>query len=225
MSTLPGSPQILRGALVTLEDNGKVRSTIAFQYNPDTLQRSLKAQSIGGEYGQPLELYGPPVETISFDAEIDATDQLAAGQKLAVDHGIHPTLAALEMLLYPRSAQVTQNNLSAQGGAFILATPVPLTVLVWGPSRVLPVRLDSLAIKEEAFDAWLNPIRATVQLSLRVLNYIDLGQNSQAGAIFLTHQIKKEWLADDYASNVAQSGGSGTLSVTFPNSKGQRNTP
>ena len=80
MSTLPGMPQILRGALVTLESSGKVRSTIAFQYNPDTLQRSLMAQSIGGEFNEPLELFGPPAETISFDAEIDATDQLAAGQ-------------------------------------------------------------------------------------------------------------------------------------------------
>ena len=139
-----------------------------------------------------------------------------------MDNGIHPILAALELLLYPKSSQVSRNSQSAQGEAFILSTAVPLTVLVWGASRVVPVRLDSLTIKEEAFDAWLNPIRATVQLSLRVRNYLDLGLNSQAGAIFMTHQIKKEGLANDYQSNLAKDGGNSTLSVTYPNSKGER---
>ena len=50
----------------------------------------------------------------------------------------------------------------------------PLTLFVWGPQRVLPVRLTELSVTEEAFDPQLNPIRAKVSLGLRVLTYNDL---------------------------------------------------
>jgi len=42
-------------------------------------------------------------------------------------------------------------------------------LFVWGPGRVLPVRLTGLAVREQEFDILLNPIRAEVDLSLEVL--------------------------------------------------------
>ena len=52
---------------------------VVFQYNPDTVTRTIQPRAIGGEPGDRLEvlrLTGPPHETIKFDAEIDAADQL-----------------------------------------------------------------------------------------------------------------------------------------------------
>ncbi len=222
MSTLPGSPRVLKGALVTLTETGETHSTISFQYNPDTLQRVLKARMTGGTSGQPVELFGPPTETITFDADLDANDQPATGQQNEADDGIHPALAALELLLYPSSAQITQiNDDSKKGVVAIRPVQVPLTLLVWGRSRVLPVRLDSLTIKEESFDADLNPLRASVRITLQVLSYLDLGLNSQGGSQFMSHQRQKESLARDYASgNVDSNNGNSTLSVAFPSAKG-----
>jgi hypothetical protein len=99
------------------------------------------------------------------------------------------------------------------GSAAIIPPEEPLTLLVWGPSRVLPVELTSLTITEEEFDTSLNPIRARVQLQLQVLSYLDLGPDSRGGALFMTHQVQKEALAR--ANNVAGSL-STILSVLFP---------
>ena len=41
-----------------------------------------------------------------MSVELDATDQLEAVNPLAVASGLHPTLAALELLLYPPSTQL-----------------------------------------------------------------------------------------------------------------------
>lgn len=218
MSTLPASPRVRKGALVTLDANGDPQTVIAFQYNPETLNRTLKAQSVGGEHGQPLHLFGPPIETISFTAEIDATDQLADAQDLALQYGIHPTLAALELLLYPESEQVLRDGtLADQGFIGTLPPEAPLTLLVWGQVRVVPVRLDELTITEEQFDERLNPIHAKVQMSLRVLTYLDLGLDSQGGSRFMAHQLTKESLASAYSnSNSAET--NNILSVLFPDS-------
>ena len=58
----------------------------------------------------------------------------------------------------------------------------PLTVLVLGRSRVLPVRITEFSVTEEAFDASLNPIRAKVSVGVRVLTVDDLGFSHQGGA-------------------------------------------
>jgi hypothetical protein len=60
---------------------------------------------------------------------------------------------------------------------------------------VLPVRLSELSITEEAFDARLNPLRAKVSLSMRVLSVDDLGFDTKGGALYLMYQQAKERLA------------------------------
>ena len=49
MTTFPGSPRVLKGALVAVDPTIPIPSVIIFQYNPDTLTRSLKPRSPGGE--------------------------------------------------------------------------------------------------------------------------------------------------------------------------------
>lgn len=198
MLTFPGSPRLQKGAIIGVDKFNPLASIIVFQYNPDTLTRTLTAQTVGGEAnrGEALRLKGPPQETIKLDIEIDATDQLEKANPVAVSMGIHPTLASLEMLLYPKSAVMIANEVLAAAGMIEIIPPeAPLTLLVWGPARVLPVRLTEFSITEEAFDTLLNPIRAKVSLGMRVLNYQDLGLASVGGALFMVHQIAKEVMA------------------------------
>jgi hypothetical protein len=117
-------------------------------------------------------------------------------QAPATSVGIYPTLAALEMLLYPKTAAVIANDvLSAIGTIEVIPATGPMTLFVWGPQRVLPVRITSLSITEEAHDTILNPIRAKVELSLTVLSYQDLPLLSPGNVLFLAHHIAKEVMA------------------------------
>jgi hypothetical protein len=198
MSTFPGSPRVLRGALVGLDPLDPLASVIAFQYNPDTLTRTLQPRAGGddGDRSEATKLKGPPVETIRVEVEIDATDQLEKGDASAVSVGVHPQLAALEMLVYPKSALVIANTvLLAAGTIEVIPPEAPLTLFVWGPKRILPVRLTELTVTEEAHDAALNPIRAKVALGMRVLSYDDLPLENPGYALFLAHQVAKEALA------------------------------
>jgi hypothetical protein len=128
---------------------------------------------------------------------VDATDQLAVGDPVAGSLGIAPQLASLEMMLYPASALVIANEALALAGLVEVVPPeAPLALLVWGPSRVLPVRLTDISIAEEAYDPSLNPVQAKVTVGLRVLSYDDLGLVSVGGGLFMAHQLAKEVMAN-----------------------------
>jgi hypothetical protein len=208
MSTFPGSPQILKGAIIGLDPLKPTASVIVFQYNPDTMTRRVDARSTGGgdnvDRSEAFRLTGPPKETITVSVEIDATDQLEQANPIALASGVHPTLAALEMLLYPKSALTIANTALAQlGNLEIIPPEAPLTLFFWGPARVVPVRITSLSITEEAFDTLLNPIRAKVDLSLQVLSYFDLKLTTPGYQLFLAHHIAKEVLANVNVANSA----------------------
>jgi len=199
MTTFPNSPKLLKGAILGIDLPNPLASVIVFQYNPETLTRTLEAQAVGGEgadRSEALRLKGAPVENITVAVEIDATDQLEKGEGTAVSMGVYPQLSALEMLIYPKSALVLANTaLLAIGAIEIIPPTAPLTLFVWGPKRVLPVRLTSFSITEEAYDANLNPIRARVSLGLRVLSYNDLPITHPGYSLFLAHQVVKEAMA------------------------------
>jgi hypothetical protein len=209
VSTFPGSPRLLKGAIIGMDPGKPLASVVVFQYNPDTLTRRIDARSTGGgdnvDRAEAFRLTGPPKETITLSVEIDATDQLEQANPLAVASGIHPTLAALEMLLYPTSALTIANTALALAGSLEIIPPeAPLTLFFWGPARVLPVRITSLSITEEAYDTLLNPIRAKVDLSLQVLSYFDLKVTNPGYQLFLAHHIAKEVLAITNVANSAQ---------------------
>jgi hypothetical protein len=193
------SPILLKGAIVSLDPNlGIPQGIITFQYNPDEVTRSLMPQSVGDEPDRTeiLRLKGPPIETIKCTVEIDATDQLAAGDPSTLTFGIQPQLSALELLVYPSSAVLIANEvLSFLGTIEILPMESALTLFVWNKTRVTPVRITELSVTEEAFDPQLNPIRAKVQLGMRVLNVNDVGFLTPAGALYMVYQVEKEALA------------------------------
>src|ERR1700747_1639642 len=108
MSSLPISPRLVKGGIVTMDpDTSAVQSVIALQYNPDSLSRTLQIQAVQGAQDgtrvDALRLRGPAVETIKVDAELDAADQLEQPNQLPITArlGLHPQLAQLEMLVNP----------------------------------------------------------------------------------------------------------------------------
>ncbi|HKH50003.1 MAG TPA: hypothetical protein VKM72_35570 [Thermoanaerobaculia bacterium] len=209
MTSFPGSPRLMKGALVGLDILNPLASVIVFQYNPDTMTRRLQAQTLGGGEGDRTEAYrlkGAPIENISLDIEIDATDQLEKGDGLAGSVGIYPQLSSLEMLIYPKSALVITNTALLLAGTIEVIPPVaPFTLFVWGPQRVLPVRISDFSITEEAYDPNLNPIRAKVSLGLRVLSYNDFSVTHPGYYVFLAHQVVKETMAVIGSLNAAGS--------------------
>src|SRR5215210_1046137 len=222
MTTFPGSPKFLKGAIVGVDLFNPLASVILFQYNPDTLTRSVgtqqgaQPQTAGAtpNRNEVLRLKGPPNETISLQIEIDATDQLEKADPVATTLGVYPALASLEMLLYPKAALMIANEILAEFGVIeIIAPEAPLTLFVWGPKRVLPVRISSFNINEQFFDTKLNPIRASVSLNMQVLNYQDLGLASVGGALFMAHQVTKEVMATIGGLSNVSSLGSSTLGI------------
>lgn len=198
MTSFPRSPRLLKGALVAYDLPDTTPKVIVFQYNPETLSRSLQAQTSGSEQGHagPVRFKGAPVETITLEIAIDATDDLETARTEAVECGIHSRLAALEMLLYPPSNVVLANLKSMSLGVLEVIPPMaPFVLFVYGRKRILPVQITSFQVTEEAHDVNLNPIRAQVNLGLRVLSYSDLLPDHPGHAVFLAHQIAKEALA------------------------------
>lgn len=198
MTTFPNSPRILKAALVSIDFPDQTPVVIVFQYNPGTLSRTLQAQTTSTEANRAssVRFTGAPVETLNLEADIDAADQLEKEQPNAIQMGIHPQLAALELLIYPPSATVTSNlGLLNAGLIEIMPAMAPFTLFVYGPKRILPVQVTGFSVSEEAHDVNLNPIRAKVSLSLRVLSYNDLPSDHPGHAMFMSHQVVKETMA------------------------------
>ncbi len=197
--------RINKGAIVSIDPNTAVPTVIMFQYNPTQLTRNISPQMSDGEgndRAEPLRLKGAPIETMQLEIEIDATDQLNNGDQQASSLGIYPQLSALEILVYPKSSLVTTNTvLLAAGTIEILPTVAPLTLLVWGVKRVLPVKINDFSITEEMHDINLNPIQAKVNLNLRVLTYNDLSITNPGYYLYLGNQVLKETFASINTAN------------------------
>jgi hypothetical protein len=219
MSASPISPRLVKGGIVTMDpDTSVVQSVIALQYNPDSLSRTLQIQAVaGGQDGvrvDALRLRGPAVETIKLEAELDAIDQLEFPKQFptAVQLGLHPQLAQLEMLVNPTVETLTQDDSMASSGSLeIIPLEQPLTLFVWSRNRVVPVRLTEFSITEEAFDPNLNPIRAKVSLGLRVLSVDDLGFDTPGGHMYMAYLSNKQKMASQVANAAISVLGLGAL--------------
>jgi hypothetical protein len=189
----------LKGALVTVDpSSGATLTTIAFQYNPDELTRKLTPMPVDADDPEKrllaLRYKGAPRETITLKIEIDAIDKLGSSDTKSLSDGIYPQLSALELLVYPQSAQVIKiDDLAKQGSTEIVSGyDAPFTLFVWGPRRVVPVQPTSFDITEQQFDPNLNPIRAKVTLALKVLSYSDLAPSHPGYSLFLAYQKGRE---------------------------------
>lgn len=195
MTTFPGSPRILKGAIVGIDIFNPVSSVAVFQYNPEQISRSVTPSysEAGGGRAEPLRLQGPPAETISANLQMDLIDQMEQGKAGPLSGGLTGYLAALEMLVYPKTLLVAANQILMATGTMEVIPPVaPMTLFIYGWKRVVPVKIESLSITETAHDPSLNPIRADVALSMKVLTYNDLSVTHPGYWAFMAHQVIKE---------------------------------
>jgi len=200
MSAFPGSPKLLKGALIQFSAPllVPVPNLIMFQYNPETLTRSLTPWSPPpppvptapgqtlprqpGQAGQEVNARAQPYdpeESFSVVLELDATDALEFPEEhpIAVATGVADRIAALEMLLYPsegstlgRAVATVGATLGGRLGKEVLeCKTVPVVLFFWGPGRIVPVRIKEFSVDEQAFSPLLYPIRATVTVGMEVL--------------------------------------------------------
>jgi hypothetical protein len=203
-SDFPRTPKLLKGflAVYASQSAGTQPKFITFQYNPDQLSRTLASRAaprdpgnVGVAREDVLRVAGSPVENINLSVVMDAADQLEEpdSNRPAVEHGLHPALAVLELLLYQPQAAAQQAGQTA-----VYRADLPLTLLYWGKSRVVPVLLTNFSVTEEAFDPDLNPIRARVELGMRVLTDVELQDGSVGSDAYLGYRRQKNNLAGLY---------------------------
>jgi hypothetical protein len=157
---------------------GIVPTPVPFQYNPSEVTRVLRPQA-GTSGGSGLRVAGPPTETYTVKLELDALD--APDKPLTGTLGVGPLLATLESMLEPGGGG-TSGLVGAvagllAGGGSPTAVPVPtlpLVILAWSIQRMVPVRIETYTAHETGFDATLQPVQATVDLSLTVLRPSDV---------------------------------------------------
>lgn len=195
MPDFPGRPILLKGALVVFEIPIPVPTNIiVFQYNPETMTRKISqpaggSQAGGGGSANPCSTAGDtrnnlllPTESYQLAVELDAADQMELNDQVTNAVGLHPALAALEMLMYPPPVEVLLNKALAEfGSAFVSSPQVPIVLFVWGAPRVVPVIVNSVTITESAYDQLLNPIQAKVDLEMRSMSDSEL---RNAGVLF-----------------------------------------
>ena len=214
-SDFSNRPKLLKGALVVYESQqlGTTPKVLVFQYNPDSVKRTIEKRAVeqkGG--GQPskedlLRASGPPAESIQLGVTLNAIDQLAEPNenRTTVENGLYPILSVLEMLLYPPTAMVQQIDAQAGAGEVqVSPAELPLVLLVWGKSRAVPVMLNNFSITEEEFDVNLNPIRAKVDLTMKVLTYLELKKDTVGYDSYISYQRQKEQHAQRYQANAGQ---------------------
>jgi hypothetical protein len=174
---------LLKGALVQLYEDVvgvALPNIVLFQYNPtkvshtitpwnpqevDQTQRGAQAPMV-----QPFD----PKETFQLELELDATDDLEAAHPIAISAGVGDRLAAFKKLTYPSQGLfgdlVRNATALAGGGTCKVERPtVPIVLFVWGPGRILPVRVTSFSVEETLHSPTLHPLHATISLGLEVL--------------------------------------------------------
>jgi hypothetical protein len=180
-----------------------VPNAIVFQINPETLTHTWTEASAPKSASDPKETVrtdplaasGLPGETFGFTLSLDSNEEIAAADvnpvagALAQASGVYTRLSALEMLQFPNlpgsggllgsvSASISAAGLgvstSSASAQLVPQSEVPLVLFVWGPERILPVRVTALTVTEKLYDSALNPIHADAQITLRVLTPDDL---------------------------------------------------
>ena len=217
-----GPNRLMKGVFVEIQSQifGPKPNIVPFQFNPDSLTRTINTRSsynesgeegMQGKTGASRDLKGAfmPAESMSMTLRLDATDKLNEGNLIARTTGIQPALSALELMMYPRT-EPTLQSLPTQGKKHLYdpLRLLPLILFIMGPLRVLPVKISSMTITEQEFDTKLNPIRADVQLSLEVMTSDDLSVPGIIKRVYDYTKIRKEAMAvlniGNLAANVTQ---------------------
>lgn len=208
MSSL-NTKQAFKGAFVSVPKSG-ANIVLPFQYNPSSMQRNLKPNMVGGEQqdrSMAVIFRSQPTQTISVSIELDASDALDKGDSNAEQNGVYAQLAALELLASPSTSDVQQMQSKLSSGILEVAPlEAPMIYFLWGPSRILPVRLTQYSVTEELFDGQLNPIRVTIATNMRVLNCFDVDSSNKAYQQYMAYQQKMEQIAPSAYGSMKDTG-------------------
>ena len=85
-------------------------------------------------------------------------------------------------------------------------TKLPLVLFIWGPYRIVPVRISALSIAETEYDQLLNPIRAEINVSLEILTPSQLADEQVGLGAYKYSEGVKEVMAALNLANAAQIG-------------------
>lgn len=155
----PAGSKALKAAFVAVDAAARALTTdatvLVFQYNPQKLVRTFSYVNSDGTVATDTKApptQEPPIELLYLILELDASDQLEHPEKnpMFTQNGLHPVLATLKSMVSK------------------------VVLFFWGPKRLFATRLVSLKVSEEAFDLGLNPIRANIDLCLRVMPLSEL---------------------------------------------------
>jgi hypothetical protein len=180
-----------------------------------------------------------PPESFTLALELDAADALEKPEShpVAFISGVADRIAAMEMLLYPQGDSLLGGLLGSITGSLSVgasvgggggigggisgalggaggAQPVPrgtvpVVLFVWGPGRIVPVRLTSFSVEEQAYSPLLYPIRAKVNMGLKILTPRDfpachrkLSEDLAITAFKFTRKQKEVLAAANMANSV-----------------------
>jgi hypothetical protein len=214
----------IRGALVEYGTDflGPIPNVVVFQFNPESINRTIQVPTrpTGATGRETSQAGDTPVETFTLKVELDASDNLnePINISLARVFGVGPAIAALEKMARP-SAGILGGPIGAAidaigsalglGGGDAPSVPIPRQkypriLFIWGPARVLPVIVQSMAINELQYDALLNPTRAEVSIGLAVIQPEKCSDDRIAkGALTYTNTIKDVQSVANLANSIA----------------------
>lgn len=210
---------MLRGALIEYGTDliGPIPNVVIFQFNPESLSRALQvpARPSGATQRETTQAGEKTFEKISFKAQFSAINMLDEDKVLARMFGIGPQLAALEKMVLPSSkiAGLIGAAIDKIAGAVSGPAPpaqaiprekYPRILFIWGPTRVLPVTIDSMTISEQEYDFLLNPTRAEVDISLSVIAIDQCSDDVLAKGALEYSTIAKEAMAIANLANTAE---------------------
>jgi hypothetical protein len=180
-----------KGTLILLAPNATDAAVsskniyFSFQYNPEKILHTFNPPEKNSESQYPaLEYFNVTFELDSI--EVDALPQT----QIPTQFGLHPALAMLESMTQPQD-----------GGS---QTALPIVVFKWGIKRLVPVSVVSMSVEEKSFDLTLNPTRATVNLTLKVLSAKEVASNQAARKVFQNQQNDRKTLVEVYKCQTGQ---------------------
>src|SRR5215470_5023995 len=164
---------VLKGALVSISRTSGTATVVPFQFNPTQLTRNLSPvfyQQRGDRYNATAK------QTIDVTVTLDASEDGGPAGTGGIPVGVLPQIAALELLINPSSTDLSTYRTATKSATVEVLPPLaPRLLFVWGPNRVLPVRITSLGFTEKEFNTSLNPIFAEVTVKLEVYPYSEAG--------------------------------------------------
>ena len=181
--------RVQRGALIEYGSDflGPLPNIVVFQFNMEELDRRYEIQRRSNDSNVPARqlethtAHSAPVESFSLNLKFDASDDLDKKDPIASVFGVGPQLAALEKMVNPASTGALLGAVvDAIGGllggdkaATRLIPPesLPRIIFFGGPTRVLPVAINTFSIKETLFNRELQVIQAEVTIGLEVVTF------------------------------------------------------